>query len=432
MGLAAKSLQSRTVRDDRAAILRNLLADYPQHDFQIRLWDGFVWGAETTPRFALVINSPRALSALYLSPNELSLGESYVRGDFEIEGDLEAAFDLADHLLQREVADKQRDLLKQLIPLAVHEPGTLIPFPVLSGHLHSRERDLQVVTYHYNLPSEFYGLWLDARMVYSCAYFQTPTESLDMAQQHKLEYLCRKLRLRRGDRLLDIGCGWGSLVLYAAAEHGAQVLGITLSERQAAWARRQIRALALDEQCRVEVCDYRDLPAGQQYDKVVSVGMFEHVGEANLPDYFRRALEMLRPGGVFLNHGIAYSTTYHRRGPSFTDRYVFPDGDLVPISTTLRAAEQTGFEVRDVENLREHYALTLQHWLARLESRADEARRLVGDVTYRIYRIYLAGSAHAFLRGRLGLYQTLLAKPVCGESRLPLTREDWYRAWPSS
>jgi cyclopropane-fatty-acyl-phospholipid synthase len=428
MTLTAKLPSEWPVLDRRAEMLESLLADYPKRNFQVRLWDGFVWGLDARPRFTLILKNPRALRAMCLSANELSLGESYVRGDFEIEGDLEAAFDLADHLLRHEPsAGKAGALLKQLLHLH-DEPTASAPFPELSGHLHSRDRDRHAVTYHYDLPSEFYALWLDPLMVYSCAYFHTPDEGLDSAQQNKLEYLCRKLRLRRGDRLLDIGCGWGSLVMHAAAAHGAQALGVTLSVPQAEWARCQIRALGLEDRCRVEVRDYRDLDSRQPYDKIASVGMFEHVGESKLPDYFTRVAELLRPGGVFLNHGISYSATFRRRGPSFTDRYVFPDGELVPISASLRAAEQSGLEVRDVENLREHYALTLRHWLARLERRSEEARRITSDITYRIYRLYLAGAAHAFRRARLSLYQTLLAKPAQGESGLPLTREDWYRA----
>jgi len=428
MRLAARSLLKWKAPDDRAEMLENLLADYPKRDFQVRLWDGFTWGTESHPRFVLALKNPRALRAMWLSPSELSLGESYVRGDFEIEGDIEAAFDLADRLLQGgPSAGKHGALLQRLIQLAVPGPEPVLALPKRSGALHSRERDRQAVTYHYDLPSEFYALWLDAHMVYSCAYFRTTDQDLDTAQQHKLEYLCKKLRLRCDDRLLDIGCGWGSLVLHAAAAHGVRALGITLSEPQAEWAQQKIKALGMDDRCRVEVCDYRNLDTREPYDKIVSVGMFEHVGESKLPGYFQRAWQLLRPGGVFLNHGISHSATYQRRGPSFIDRYVFPDGELVPISTTLRAAEQSGFEVRDVESLREHYAFTLQKWLARLENRAEEARRIVGDTTYRIYRIYLAGSAHAFLRGRLNLHQALLVKPLRGESGLPFTREDWYR-----
>jgi cyclopropane-fatty-acyl-phospholipid synthase len=215
--------------------------------------------------------------------------------------------------------------------------------------------------------------------------------------------------------------------MHAAAHYGVEAVGITLSVPQAEQARQRLREAGLNDRCRVEVSDYRDLEPGQPYDKIVSVGMFEHVGEAFLPEYFSRAYERLRPGGIFLNHGIAYSATYHRQGPSFTDRYVFPDSDLVPINATIRAAERSGFEVRDVESLREHYALTLHHWVQRLEAHAEEARRITDDTTYRIWRLYMAGAAHAMRRSRLNVYQTLLAKPLNGRSGLPLTREDWYR-----
>ena len=297
-----------------------------------------------------------------------------------------------------------------------------------SGSVHSRDRDRQAISYHYDLPVDFYALWLDRRMVYSCAYFATPEEDLDSAQEHKLDYICKKLRLRRGERLLDIGCGWGGLIMHAAAHYGVQSVGITLSAPQAELARQRLRESGLNHRCRVEVSDYRDIEHGQRYDKIVSVGMFEHVGEALLPEYFSRAYQLLRPGGAFLNHGIAYSATYHRHGPSFSDRYVFPDSDLVPINTTIRAAELSGFEVRDVESLREHYALTLHNWVHRLETHAEEARRITDDTTYRIWRLYMAGAAHRFRSGRMNVYQTLLAKPLLGESGLPLAREDWYCA----
>ncbi len=429
MKLASKLLSRYTILDHKADIIENLLAVSPECNFQVRLWDGFVWGTDEHPSFTLIVKNPRALKAMYLDPSELSLGESYVRGDFEIEGDIEAALDFADHLLTDEHSGGKRDsTLKQLLRMAIHEdPAIHLPSLELSGDLHSPQRDRQAVTYHYDLPPEFYALWLDSRMAYSCAYFQTPDDDLDTAQQNKHEYLCRKLRLCQGDRLLDIGCGWGSMVSYAAAVHGAQVLGVTLSEPQAERAQRQIQALGLGDRCRVEVRDYRDLDSLESFDKIVSIGMFEHVGKSKLPEYFQKVWQLLRPGGMFLNNGIAYSATYHRRGPSFTDRYVFPDGDLVPLSTALQAAEESSFEVRDVESLREHYALTLRHWLSRLERRADEARRITSDITYRIYRIYLAGSAHAFRRARLNLYQILFAKPVHGESGVPLTRADWYR-----
>ena len=366
---------------------------------------------------------------MFLSASELTLGEAYIYDDFDIEGDIEAAFDLADYLLAQERSvgrvlistsgcrNCRRAITREqgTTPLSCREKvHATVSRP--AGHQLSLRSSCRVLC---AVAGSAHGLLL--------CLLQQADEDLDSAQERKLDYICRKLRLRPGERLLDIGCGWGGLIMHAAAHYGVECVGITLSVPQAELARERLREAGLNDRCRVEVSDYRDIDHDQQYDKIVSVGMFEHVGEALLPEYFHRAWELLRPGGVFLNHGIAQSATYHRRGPSFTDRYVFPDGDLVPISTSLRAAELTGFEVRDVESLREHYALTLHHWVRRLESHATEARRITSDTTYRIWRLYMAGSAHAFRSGRLNVYQTLLSKPSLGRSGLPLTRDDWYR-----
>jgi cyclopropane-fatty-acyl-phospholipid synthase len=428
MAALAKSLFGEIDSLASAEFLEALLADCPKRDFQVRLWDGTAWGAEQQPRFTLVLKHPGALRAMFSRPNELTLGEAYIYDDFDIEGDIEAAFELTDYLLRQERSlGKSLELAKRLQRLPVNNRAHENREPAsFRGSVHSRDRDRQAVCYHYDLPAEFYALWLDRRMVYSCAYFATPEEDLDSAQERKLDYICRKLRLRRGERLLDIGCGWGGLIMHAVAHYGVEAVGITLSAPQAELARQRLRGSGLGDRCRVEVSDYRDLEHGQPYDKIVSVGMFEHVGESCLPEYFRRAYELLRPGGVFLNHGIAYSATHQRPCPSFSDRYVFPDSELIPINTTLRAAELSGFEVRDLESLREHYGLTLHQWVRRLEAHAEEARRIADDTTYRIWRLYMAGAAHGFRTGRLNVYQTLLAKPW-GGSGLPLTREDWYR-----
>lgn len=430
MGLPATT----ALRDPKVELslrfLNDLLADYSQRDYQVRLWDGTTWGAEKSPRFTLVLKHPGSLRTMFLDPSELTLGEAYLHDDFDIEGDIEAAMELGSHLLAQERSFPNRlHLAARLRQLPVSTRPRLSRGEArFQGRMHGKDRDRRVVCFHYDLPTEFYALWLDRRMVYSCAYFATPSEDLDTAQQHKLDYICRKLRLRHGDRLLDVGCGWGGFMMHAAAHYGVQAVGITLSVPQAEVARQRLRESKLNDQCRVKVLDYRNIDHSQQYDKIVSVGMFEHVGEVLLPEYFRRAWELLRPGGVFLNHGIAYSATYRRRGPSFVDRYVFPDSELVPISVSLRAAELSGFEIRDVESLREHYALTLHHWVGRLEAQAEQARRITDDVTYRTWRLYMAGSAHGFRSGRLNVYQTLLAKPLHGESGLPLNREDWYRS----
>jgi cyclopropane-fatty-acyl-phospholipid synthase len=409
-------------------LLEELTTNYRGRGFAVRLWDGTEWCHGHRPHFTLVLRYPGALRSMLMSPSELTLGEAFIHDDFDIEGDIEGAFELADFLLSRDfsVMDKLKlgGMLTRLP--AESEPQNGRQGADLVGSVHSKERDRKAISYHYDVSNDFYALWLDRSMVYSCAYFQSTRDSIDTAQTQKLDYICRKLRLRAGDRLLDLGCGWGGLLIHAAINYGVKAFGITLSIPQAEMARQRIREAGLADRCRVDVCDYRDLETGQEFDKLVSVGMFEHVGEALLPEYFRQAWLRLRPGGVFLNHGIAASATFRRKGPSFMDKYVFPDGELVPVSATLRAAESAGFEVRDVESLREHYAITLRQWVRRLESKAGLAQSIVGEGTYRVWRLYMSGSAHAFTTGRLNLYQILLSKPDCGESHLPLTREDLY------
>jgi len=402
--------------------------------FAIRLWNGAEWRhSKEPPRFTLDLKHPTALQRLLWNPSELSLGEAYITDEFDILGDLEASFELAEHLIGRQwrISEKLGLARKFLGLPGKRQTGRERGALNLKGRAHSKLRDAQAVQYHYNVSNDFYGLWLDQRMVYSCAYFHSLSESLDQAQYHKLDYLCRKLRLKPGEKLLDIGCGWGGLIMHAAERYGVEALGVTLSQPQADLANARIREAGLAGRCRAEICDYRDIPAGQQFDKIVSVGMCEHVGEKKLPSYFQKAYRQLKPGGVFLNHGITESiSNAPKGGPSFIDKYVFPDGELIPISTSLRIAEETGFEVRDVEGLREHYAMTLRLWGKRLEANRDRAIELTSPETYRIWRIYMAGSAFGFETGRLGLYQSLLVKSGRQASRLPLTRDDWYQQHP--
>jgi len=299
----------------------------------------------------------------------------------------------------------------------------------LRGRQHSRDRDKQAIKYHYDRSNAFYQLFLDQRMVYSCAYFPDGDTTLDQAQVQKLDYLCRKLRLQPGEQLLDIGCGWGGLLIYAAQHYGVYGRGITLSEEQAKLARERIDAAGLADRCSVEVRDYREVqPPQGGFDKLVSVGMFEHVGGEMLDTYFRRAYSLLKPGGVFLNHGIAQDARQpFVKKNTFVTTYVFPDGELLPLNTTLHAAEMSGFEVRDVESLREHYSMTLRHWINNLEAHADEARQETDETTYRVWRLYMAGAQNAFDTGLNNLYQTLMVKPLSpGKNTLPLSRADWY------
>src|ERR1700722_8440459 len=384
------------------AIFRLLLQDYHPRDFAISFWDGSQWPAENgSPRFTLIVRHPDALRRmLKSSANDLSLSEAYINGDLDVAGDIEAAMPVANYLAGRNwpavtLLRIGKNLLR--LPRLDRHRRKNQQGAELSGELHSIERDRQAVSYHYDVSNDFYALWLDEQMVYSCAYFETEEEGLDTAQARKLDYLCRKLRLRPGDHLLDIGCGWGGLIIHAARKYGVNALGVTLSKNQAALASKRIEQAGLRKQCRVELRDYRTLNEVSGFEKIVSVGMFEHVGENRLPTYFQQAWRLLRPGGVFLNHGIANRVIDPEPSDlNFTNRYVFPDGDLVPINVTLRLAEEVGFEVRDVESLREHYVLTLRHWARRLELHREEALQVVNEPTYRGWRILLPGSAYGF------------------------------------
>lgn len=418
------------------SLLQDLLGSSPKRDFAVRLWDGTTWQPEPVNkepmRFTLVLQHPGALRSMFLPPSELNLFEAYIYNDFDVEGDIELLLAILDQYI-----DKPSGKLQQLyyakrlmsLPKTGQPRPNTVAMKRVPGKRHSKERDRQAISYHYDQSNDFFTLWLDPYMVYSCAYFATREDDLDAAQEHKLDYVCRKLRLRSGERLLDLGCGWGGLVIYAAQHYGVEAHGITLSQRQAELAQQRIAQAGLTEHCLVEMRDYRGLNEAGSYDKIAGVGITEHIGDAMLPTYFNQAWHLLRPGGVFLNHAISSpssSTGLALDETNFFGRYVFPDGELLPISRVLQAAELSGFEVRDVESLREHYTLTLRQWVSRLEGHADAICKLMGDTTYRIWRLYMAVSAHGFESGRITIYQSLLAKPDRGRSGLPLTRADWY------
>ncbi|MGH7660288.1 MAG: class I SAM-dependent methyltransferase [Vulcanimicrobiaceae bacterium] len=396
--------------------------------FAIRTWDGKTIGSRT-PRFTLVLNQPSALRAAFSPPADLNPGRAFVENLIDIEGDIEAAVDAMALAEERISPMRSAAIALRLLRLPKPNFGEEDAYPSLRGKLHSRSRDASAIGFHYDQPVAFYRTFLSDELVYSCAYYDEGVETLDEAQRSKIDYTLRKLRLRPGEKLLDIGCGWGTLVMRAAAVFGAQALGVTLSRRQYDEARRRIAAAGLEGRASVELCDYREL-GKRTFDKIVSVGMVEHVGRSQLQTYFRSALKALRPGGFFLNHGIADQSPQRRgyRSAGFMARYVFPDGELVPIWNMLQFAEQLGFEVRDVENLREHYARTLRDWVTNLERNRETAIAATDERTYRIWRLYMGGSAQGFARGRMGLFQSLLAKPD-PERRVPLpaTRRDLYR-----
>ncbi len=433
--------QSELTRKRTEQMLDHLFP--PPRAFGVRLWDGFELPAVDRPVFSLILNHPSALRRMFTPPLELSLGEAFTYCVFDIQGDIFSAFSLVDDIEERALS------LSEVLNLA----GTILALPKskqerpaqrgpahLSGARHSRQRDRAAIQYHYDVGNDFYALWLDRRMQYSCAYFPTGAEDLDTAQERKLDLICRKLRLKPGESLLDIGCGWGGLAMYAAEKYGVHVLGVTLSKNQAGYANERITQAQLSERASVKLQDYRDLEA-ETFDKIVSVGMFEHVGVKHLPEYFSQAYRLLKPGGLFLNHGISRRPAIRAErksvwqkliewrligSSSFVQRYVFPDGELATVSEVNLLAEAAGFEVRDVENLREHYALTLRHWVNRLEVRQAEAIQASSEMTYRTWRLYMAASAYGFETGNINVNQSLLAKPANGKSNVPLTRADLY------
>jgi len=420
-------------RPSALRILARLLRDLPV-PAEVRLQSGQALRAGCgAPVFTLLLKDTGLLRHLVTTRSPLSLADAYFRGQLDVDGDLYAALTLKAHFERLTIPWRDRlalfvDCLRLgLEPATRDEPpptNHAVPRP---SRRHTRASDRQAVRYHYDVSNAFYALWLDAERVYSCAYFERPDDTLEQAQRQKLDHICRKLRLKPGERLLDIGCGWGALACWAARHHGAMVHGITLSKAQFDDACRRVEAEGLQQQVRIDLLDYRDLPETVAYDKVASIGMVEHVGLKNLPVYFAKVHRVLRPGGLFLNHGITHDEEGWNRtvATDFINRYVFPDGEFDCLSNIQLGMERAGFEIHDVEALRRHYALTLRHWVARLESRRELAVREVGETTYRIWRLYMAASALEFEAGGTGVSQ-ILASRRGAEPSLPLTRRDLY------
>jgi cyclopropane-fatty-acyl-phospholipid synthase len=300
-----------------------------------------------------------------------------------------------------------------------------------SARPRSKQYDAEAIAHHYDVSNDFYALFLDPLMVYTCAYYRDPDGKLEQAQADKLDLVCRKLRLKAGERVLDIGCGWGGFSVWAAQHYGVRAHGVTLSKAQAEWAAARIKREGLEGRCLVEYRDVRDLPADVRYDKIAAIGVIEHVGIPNYPRFFARVKHMLNDGGLYLNHGIHHE--FHWKRTSQTDflyRYVFPNGDLSGVTETLTEMERAGWELLDVENLRLHYARTCKHWAERLKARAEEARAIVGEQIYRTWLLYLTCSSAAFATGSIGLYQVLMQKQW-DQTRGPdpTIREGVYANW---
>ena len=380
-----------------------------QLPLRLRLWDGHEFSFGPTPSVTIVVKDP-ALVAEFTHPSLDLLGSAFVEGRLELEGSISEVIRVCDELSQALVEEEDTT------PSRIH---------------HDKATDAASISYHYDLSNDFYQLWLDRDMAYSCGYFETGEESLDEAQQAKFRLLCRKLRLKPGEYLLDVGCGWGGLARFAAREFGVKVFGITLSKEQLKLARERVNAEGLQDKVDLQLLDYRDLPQDGRFDKIVSVGMFEHVGHANLREYCEILSNAVREGGLVMNHGITAKHTDGRpvgRGAGdFIERYVFPNGELPHLSMMTAEISEAGLEVVDVESLRLHYARTLEHWSQRLEDNLDVAAKMVPEQILRIWRLYLAGCAYAFAHGWINIDQILATKPHAdGTLELPPTRADIY------
>lgn len=378
---------------------------------RLKLWDGHELDLGPTPSVTIFVKDPQLVSD-FSHPSLDLLGSAFVEGRLDMEGSISEVMRVCDELTQA-LGDEDQEGGPTRCP-------------------HDKATDAASISYHYDVSNEFYQLWLDNEMVYSCAYFKTGNESLEQAQQDKFHHLCRKLRLKPGEYLLDVGCGWGGLARFAAREYGVKVLGITLSREQLKLARDRVMAEGLENLVDLQLLDYRDLPQDGRFDKVVSVGMFEHVGHANLALYAQRLFGAVKEGGLVMNHGI---TAKHidgrpvgRGAGEFIGRYVFPNGELPHVSRISADISEAGLEVVDVESLRLHYAKTLEHWSSRLETHLEQAAAMVPEQTLRIWRLYLAGCAYGFAHGWINLHQILAVKPRAdGSHDLPWTRADIYR-----
>jgi cyclopropane-fatty-acyl-phospholipid synthase len=395
-------------------------------------WDGSATGPNPGPG-TVTIRSPDVLRRLLWSPDELGIARAFVAGELDLEGDLYGALRALHNAAPRGVRLGPRSLLSA-VGAAVRAGGLGPPIAPPGAEMrtgrarrHSKRRDAAAIDHHYNVGNDFYRLVLGPSMTYSCARFASPMMSLEEAQAAKHELVARKLGLHElaGARLLDVGCGWGSLAIHAAQHHGASVVGITLSEQQVARARARVERAGLQDRVEIRLQDYRDL-GGETFDAVSSIGMFEHVGADHTAQYFSTIFRLLRPGGRLLNHAISAPGGSKLEGRTFMHRYVFPDGELIDVGDVVLAMERAGFEVRDVESLREHYSTTLRHWVANLESGWDEAVSLVGAERARVWRFYMAASANGFDDGGLAVHQVLGVVPsATGWSGMPATRAAW-------
>jgi cyclopropane-fatty-acyl-phospholipid synthase len=394
----------------QTAPLRRAVADaLPRRPFGLRFWDGTEVAATEPNSPTLTFTTPRAMAHVLRAPGELGLGRAYVAGMIEVD-DLEAALLMVDTFEPPPLSLGQQARLALAV---VRACGLVVPPPVpaaelrLRGQRHTIARDRRAVRHHYDVGNEFFALFLDRSMTYSCAYWQGGAGTLEEAQEAKVELVCKKLALQEGERVLDVGCGWGSFVIHAATHHGVRAVGITLAERQAELARERVREAGVSDRVEIRVADYREISDGP-FDAIASIGMVEHVGVEQIDLYARRLHGLLKPGGRLLNHGIAKLKDFDTPDEgAFSERFVFPDGVPLPLSRILQALERTEFTTTHVEGLQGDYARTIGHWIERFDARWDDAVRLAGIERARIWRLYLRAARQGFQTGWASVYQVL-------------------------
>jgi cyclopropane-fatty-acyl-phospholipid synthase len=391
-----------------APLRREIEARIPERPFKVEFWDGTQLPASNEGGPTFYIRSPRAAAHALRAPGQLGLGRAYVTGDIEVD-DMDAVIELLDRWQPPSLdgADKRSLLLGAVRAAGIQRPPRRPDSElVLSGRRHSKERDAKAVRHHYDVSNDFFALFLDQSMTYSCAFFAEGAETLEQAQEEKLDTVARKLALKEGERVLDVGCGWGAFPLRAATKYGASVLGITLSPPQAERARQRAEEAGVADRVEVRVMDYRDLASsGERFDAIASIGMVEHVGEEQIDVYARTLAGLLDPGGRLLNHGISRLRHTDPDAAAFSERYVFPDGEPLQLSRVLLALERAGFITRHVSEHGADYAETLRHWARRLDENLDEALRLAGPERVRVWRLYLRAARNGFENGFLSIYQ---------------------------
>lgn len=388
-------------------------------NFNVEFWNGETINYTDKPEFTLKFNDKDAFKKIITRPTAINFAEAFIEKSFDIEGNIIEALTLKDQLNDAEISnsDKVTLLLK----------GTSIKEAI---NMHTKEKDKENIAHHYDISNDFYSLFLGPSMTYSCAYFKKQDDDLTTAQENKVDHICKKLRLKPGEKLLDVGCGWGKLIVWAAKHYGVEAHGVTISEEQYKFVKEKIKEENLEGKCFVELKDYRDIKGEGVFDKIVSVGMCEHVGTKNLPIYFSDMYKLLKEDGIFLNHGITHSKNLvvSKEEGEFIEKYIFPGGELQSISDVIGAMEEADYEICDVECLREHYSKTLVHWVNNLMANKDKAIAATSETTYRTWLLYMIGCALNFNTGSISVYQVILSKaPKKPSYNIPLTREYIYK-----